>query len=257
MPITSKYARSTPLKLCLRRWPLQAVFAPDGAQGGARITVADMNYTGEVVPGGPAQERELDDVTITKFSVGAMDNNVYLLSCRHTGRRLLIDAASNAERISEVLGDGELDYVVTTHRHHDHIGATEAVVTRTGATGIAHADDADHIPAVSRRVHNGDTIECGRFRVELIHLVGHTPGSIAVLYRDPGGSAHLFTGDSLFPGGVGKTRTDEDFESLINDVEQRIFDVLDDDTWVYPGHGNDTTLGQQRDQLPQWRERRW
>lgn len=230
---------------------------PGVAKRIVRITVAVMTYTGEVVPGGPAQERELDDVTITKFSVGAMDNNVYLLSCRHTGRRLLIDAASDVERIGEVLGDGGLDHVVTTHRHHDHIAATEAIVSSTGATGIAHADDADHIPAVSRHVHNGDTIECGLFSIEVIHLVGHTPGSIALLYRDPAGIAHLFTGDSLFPGGVGKTRSDEDFESLINDVEKRIFGILDDNTWVYPGHGNDTTLGAQRDQLPQWRARRW
>ena len=83
--------------------------------------------------------------------------------------------------------------------------------------------------------------------LEVIHLVGHTPGSIALLYRDPAGFPHLFTGDSLFPGGVGNTRGNAgDFTSLIDDVETKLFDRLPDETWFYPGHGNDTTLGAER-----------
>lgn len=216
-----------------------------------------MTYSGAVKPGGPAATRELDAVTITKFSVGAMDNNVYLLRCRATGQQLLIDAADDAERIMSEVGEAGLSAVVTTHRHWDHIRATAQVVARTKARCLAHVDDAAEIPAVSDTLVDGDTIRFGEAAVEVIHLVGHTPGSIAVLYRDPAGDPHLFTGDSLFPGGVGKTDSPQAFQSLIGDVEHKLFDALPDGTWVYPGHGNDTTLGAERAQLPQWRERGW
>jgi glyoxylase-like metal-dependent hydrolase (beta-lactamase superfamily II) len=91
----------------------------------------------------------------------------------------------------------------------------------------------------------------------VIHLVGHTPGSIALLYRDPAGSPHLFTGDSLFPGGPGKTTNPTDFTSLMDDLEEKIFGRLPDDTWFYPGHGRDSTLGAERPAIPQWRARGW
>ena len=91
----------------------------------------------------------------------------------------------------------------------------------------------------------------------MIHLVGHTPGSIALLYDDPDGTPHLFTGDSLFPGGVGKTWSPEDFASLVDDVSTKLFDRLPDETWFYPGHGNDSTLGAQRPHVQEWRDRGW
>jgi glyoxylase-like metal-dependent hydrolase (beta-lactamase superfamily II) len=100
-------------------------------------------------------------------------------------------------------------------------------------------------------------VTVGDITLEVIHLRGHTPGSIALLYRDPNGHAHLFTGDSLFPGGVGKTGSPEEFATLIDDVEQRIFGELPDETWFYPGHGDDSTLGEQRPHLAEWRERGW
>jgi glyoxylase-like metal-dependent hydrolase (beta-lactamase superfamily II) len=91
----------------------------------------------------------------------------------------------------------------------------------------------------------------------VIHLRGHTPGSIALLYDDPDGTPHLFTGDSLFPGGVGRTRSAEDFGTLVGDVSAKLFDRLPDETWFYPGHGADSTLGDQRPLLAEWRERGW
>ncbi|HEX5400849.1 MAG TPA: MBL fold metallo-hydrolase, partial [Pseudonocardiaceae bacterium] len=107
-------------------------------------------------------------------------------------------------------------------------------------------------------VQHGDVIHVGDCPLEIIHLRGHTPGSIALLYRDPAGHGHLFTGDSLFPGGIGNTQKDpERFNSLLDDVESRIFAVLPDDTWFYPGHGDDSTLGEQRPHLGEWRERGW
>ena len=97
----------------------------------------------------------------------------------------------------------------------------------------------------------------GSCELEVIEVVGHTPGSIVLAYDDPDGVVHLFTGDSLFPDGVGKTWSPEDFSTLIDEVETKIFDRFADDTWVYPGHGHDTTLGAERPHLQEWRERGW
>lgn len=217
-----------------------------------------MSYTGNVSPGGAPDVRELPDLVITKLSVGPMDNNVYLLRCKETGDQVLIDAANEAERILDLIGHGGLSTVVTTHRHRDHWGALADVVTETGAMSVAHAADAGELPVVHATVADGDTIEVGDCRLEVIHLVGHTPGSIALLYRDPTGIPHLFTGDSLFPGGVGNTRGNPaDFASLIGDVERKLFDRLPDETWFYPGHGRDSTLGAERPSLPEWRARGW
>ncbi|HEX6871208.1 MAG TPA: MBL fold metallo-hydrolase [Micromonosporaceae bacterium] len=195
---------------------------------------------------------------MTKVSVGPMDNNAYLLRCRVTGQQLLIDAANDADRLLELVGDAGLSTVVTTHRHFDHWYALEDVVEATGAASVAHPADATELPIVDRTVDDGDTVRFGEIALEVIHLVGHTPGSIALLYRDPSGFPHLFTGDSLFPGGVGNTRGNlDDFTSLINDVEHKLFDRLPDETWFYPGHGKDSTLGAERPAMPEWRARGW
>jgi glyoxylase-like metal-dependent hydrolase (beta-lactamase superfamily II) len=109
-----------------------------------------------------------------------------------------------------------------------------------------------------RTVRHGDKVGVGVCELEVIHLVGHTPGSIALLYDDPDGHPHLFTGDSLFPGGVGNTFGDADaFRQLIEDVATKLFDRLPDDTWFYPGHGDDSTIGAERPHLAEWRERGW
>ncbi|HEX6878182.1 MAG TPA: MBL fold metallo-hydrolase [Nocardioidaceae bacterium] len=219
-----------------------------------------MTYHGRVTPGGPADTRELADLIISKLAVDEqMTNNVYLLRCRATDDQLLIDAADDAEAILRMVGPDGLATVVTTHRHWDHHRALAAVVEATGAETIAGKEDASELPVkVTRSVSDGDKVRVGRCELEVIHLVGHTPGSIALLYDDPAGTPHLFTGDSLFPGGVGNTFGDaEAFRTLIDDVEHKIFDRLPDETWFYPGHGDDSTLGAERPHLAEWRERGW
>jgi glyoxylase-like metal-dependent hydrolase (beta-lactamase superfamily II) len=219
-----------------------------------------MSYTGEVTPGGAPDVRELAALTITKVSVGPMDNNAYLLHCHETGEQLLIDAANEAPRLLELIGDTGLSTVVTTHRHPDHWVALAEVVAATGAQPVAHVADAGELPVTSQTVVDAGTVRVGAAELEVIHIVGHTPGSIALLYRDPSqdGIPHLFTGDSLFPGGVGNTRGNaKDFASLINDVEHKLFDKLPDETWFYPGHGKDGTLGAERPSVPEWRARGW
>jgi glyoxylase-like metal-dependent hydrolase (beta-lactamase superfamily II) len=221
-----------------------------------------MTYTGDVVPGGPSDRRDLARLTIRKASVSAMANNVYLLTCARTGAQLLIDAADDPARIMSLVreGGGGLDAVVTTHQHWDHHRALAQVVESTKpVTTASGAADADAIPVIpTRRLSHGDTLEFGEITLSVIHLRGHTPGSVALAYDDPKGRTHLWTGDSLFPGGVGNVEKDpERFASLLGDVQTRIFDVYDDDTWVYPGHGADTTLGTERPHLQEWRERGW
>jgi glyoxylase-like metal-dependent hydrolase (beta-lactamase superfamily II) len=216
-----------------------------------------VTYTGDVTTGGPAAVRELTDLTISKLSVGPMDNNAYLLRCRATGTQVLIDAANEPDRLIELVGEGGLSTVVTTHQHHDHWYGLEPVVAATGAASVAHPLDAEALPVVDVLVNDGETIQVGESTVEVIHLRGHTPGSIALLYRAPAGYPHLFTGDSLFPGGPGRTTNPEDFGSLMDDLEARVFGKLPDETWFYPGHGKDSTLGNERLSIPEWRARGW
>jgi glyoxylase-like metal-dependent hydrolase (beta-lactamase superfamily II) len=220
-----------------------------------------VTYTGDVSVGGPADTRTVPGLAITKLAVGPMDNNAYLLRCTQTGEQVLIDAANEADRLLELTGD-TLSAIVTTHRHFDHWQALAEVQAATGAMVIAHPDDAAGLPVTpTSLVRGGDRVAVGATSVAVIHLRGHTPGSIALCY-DAGGelatSPHLFTGDSLFPGGPGNTEHDpERFGQLMDDLEERVFGVLPDGTWVYPGHGKDTTLGVERPHLAEWRERGW
>ncbi|AEE45985.1 MBL fold metallo-hydrolase [Cellulomonas fimi] len=233
-------------------------------------------YTGDVTRGGPADVRVLDEVEIRKVSVGPMDNAAYLLTCRREQAQLLVDAADEPDRllalVREGTGSARLDVVVTTHQHADHHRALASVVAVTGATTAAGAADAAAITAatgvpVRRPLHDGDVLAVGHAVLEVVALRGHTEGSVALLYREPervqapdavAGRAHLFTGDSLFPGGVGATGGDAGrFARLLEDVERRVFDRLGDETWVYPGHGADTTLGAERPHLAEWRARGW
>ncbi|MBB6348507.1 MBL fold metallo-hydrolase [Nonomuraea muscovyensis] len=218
-----------------------------------------MTYTGDVQVGGPADVRELPKLTIYKLAVGPYDNDAYLLRCAETGDGVLIDAAAEADRLLALIADEPISSIVTTHRHGDHWQALEQVAKVTGAQVVAHPLDAPALPVpVDREVADGDRIAVGVVTLEVIHLRGHTPGSIALLYDGGGAGQHLFTGDSLFPGGVGNTEGDPiRFEQLYTDVSERIFDRLPDETWVYPGHGKDTTLGAERPSLPEWKARGW
>jgi glyoxylase-like metal-dependent hydrolase (beta-lactamase superfamily II) len=217
-----------------------------------------MSYTGDVTVGGPADTRELPGLTITKVAVGSMDNDAYLLRCTATGELALIDAASEPDTLLALIGGRPLATIITTHQHWDHWGALQEVQQATGAATVAHPEDAAELPVpVTHPVRHGDTVQVGNARLTVSHLRGHTPGSIALRYDD-GGEPHLFTGDSLFPGGPGNTQHDpERFDQLMTDLENRVFGELPDVTWVYPGHGKDTTLGAERPHVAEWRARGW
>jgi glyoxylase-like metal-dependent hydrolase (beta-lactamase superfamily II) len=210
----------------------------------------------------------LPELTIRRLAVSEMDNNVYLLTSRHTGAQVLIDAADDPDAVLALLDQGAADapsaaaklaLIITTHSHWDHVRALAEVAKRTGARTAAGRDDAADLPVpVDVPLDHGNVGRFEGFELEAIGLRGHTPGSVALLYRDSKGPAHLFTGDSLFPGGVGNTGQDpERFHRLLTDVTERIFDVLPDETVVHPGHGAGTTVGAERPQLEQWRARGW
>ncbi|KQX81920.1 MBL fold metallo-hydrolase [Streptomyces sp. Root1310] len=217
-----------------------------------------MTYSGEVTVGGPADVHELKDLMITKIAVGPMNNNAYLLRCRATDEQLLIDAANDAHALLGTIGDDGIASVVTTHQHGDHWQALAEVVAATHARTYAGREDAEGIPVPTDvPVDDGDVIRVGNVELTARHLVGHTPGSIALVYDDPHGHPHVFTGDCLFPGGPGRTTQAAEFNSLMNGLETKLFDVLPDETWIYPGHGNDTTIGTERPHLAEWRARGW
>ena len=220
-----------------------------------------MSSLGHVEPGGrPLVDTLPGGVGLVKLSVGPMDNNAYLLSAG--GVSVLIDAANDDDRLLALIGDQRVDSIVTTHRHGDHIQALADVAEATGARLVAGRPDVDSIErdaGVSGvvGVWDGDSVALGEGSLEVIGLVGHTPGSITLAYLPADGPAHLFTGDSLFPGGPGKTFRASDFTSLMDDLEAKIFGRFGDETVVHPGHGDDTTLGTERPQLDAWRARGW
>lgn len=224
------------------------------------ITI-ERPYSGHVSPGANPQQRDVPGARIVKMSVGGMDNNCYLVQCTATGAALLIDAANEASRIAELVEQetpGQVQLIVTTHQHRDHWMALRETAAATGAPTAAHPLDADPLPVrPDRLLAEGDTVTVGELVFEVIHLRGHTPGSITLALTDGAGRVHLFTGDSLFPGGVGRTTSPADFTSLFTDVSAKLFDRYLDDAVVYPGHGDDTTLGAERADLPAWRERGW
>ena len=211
--------------------------------------------------------QSLRDISIRRISVSEMDNNVYLLTAKESGAQLLIDAADDLPAIQGLLADATADtsgepklaLIATTHQHWDHVRALPGLVKATGAQTAAGTDDAPDLPVkVDVLLDHGDVGNFDGFDVTAVHLRGHTPGSVALVYQDPEGPAHIFSGDSLFPGGVGNTQKDpERFNQLLTDVTERIFGVYPDDTVVHPGHGKPTTLGAERPHLEEWRARGW
>jgi len=212
---------------------------------------------------------DLPEVVVRHISVSDLDNNVYLLTSKATGAQILIDAADDAAAIADLLTQAAADSdqatslaaVITTHAHRDHLRALKQVAGQ--AMTVAGAADASQIEAttgvaITRPVNHGDTVTAPGLRLEVICLRGHTPGSIALVLEQPGQPVHLFTGDSLFPGGVGNTNYDPArFAQLFADVKQRLFERFGDDTVVHPGHGQPTTLGAERPHLRQWQARGW
>ncbi len=217
-----------------------------------------MPYTGDVTVGGDADVRTAGALQVTKVATPPFENNCYLLRCTATGDTLLVDAAGDAPLLLSLVGDGRLVGVLETHGHWDHVQALAEVQQASGAPVLVHAGDADMLPVPADRfVADGEALLVGDCRLTVVHLEGHTPGSVGLLWEGDSERPHFWSGDSLFPGGHGRTTTEAEHVSLMDDLERKVFGPLPDETWVYPGHGKDTTLGAERPSLQEWRARGW
>jgi glyoxylase-like metal-dependent hydrolase (beta-lactamase superfamily II) len=193
------------------------------------------------------------DVRIDKLVVGPFENNVFVVRSKGTGEAVIIDAANEHELLLEVSRATGVNRVLTTHGHWDHIQAVTAMRDAGIDVGIAAAD-AEMLPAYDFVIGDDEVIEVGDLRLRTIHNPGHTPGSTSFLLE---GKPVLFTGDTLFPGGPGNTKTAEgDFPLIIESIDRRLF-TLPADLLVFPGHGLDTTVGTERPHLQEWSDRGW
>ena len=198
-----------------------------------------------------AHHYEGDDLIVRKIEVGTMENNTYVLECPETHDALLIDGSFEPDVIIEKALGADIVAIVQTHGHGDHIQALPELVERLQVPVLAHPGESYPVP-IDRELSDGDEIEFGNRKARVLHTPGHTPGGVCLLV-----GKHLVSGDTLFPGGPGNTWGDaERFEEIIDVIRTKLF-VLDDDTAVYPGHGLDTTIGQEKPHLQEWIDRGW
>lgn len=190
---------------------------------------------------------------IHKVVVGPMDNNVFVLRCRRTGQAVLVDAAAEPDRLLGLSRELGVEKVLQTHGHRDHVGAVPAVRQAGYPVGIS-AGDAPMLDGRDFLLEDDGVLEVGDLRLRTILTPGHTPGSACFQVE---GSPVLLAGDTLFPGGPGKTTSRSAFDTIIDSIEQRLFSTLGPDTVVMPGHGGDTTIGAERPHLREWVERGW
>jgi glyoxylase-like metal-dependent hydrolase (beta-lactamase superfamily II) len=190
---------------------------------------------------------------LKKLEVGNFENNCYVLIDPDSRQALIIDAAWEPERILDEVEGLEVQRVLTTHGHQDHHQAFDPVRKKLGVPGgIAPGDAAMLKTPPDFLIQDGDTFRFGRHEVRAVHTPGHTPGAICFLI-----GKHLFSGDTLFPGGPGNTKGDKQrFAEIIESIRRRLF-TLPEDTVVYPGHGRDTTIGTEKPHLQEWIDRGW
>jgi glyoxylase-like metal-dependent hydrolase (beta-lactamase superfamily II) len=194
------------------------------------------------------------DLEIHKVVVGPVDNNVFVLRCRHTGDAVLLDAANEHEQLLELARALNVGRILETHGHWDHIQAIPEMRDAGYSVGVT-AQDAKMLDSYDEIIEHDTVIPVGDLRLRTIHTPGHTPGSMCFLVE---GKPILFSGDTLFPGGPGNTKFEGgDFPTIIESIDRLLFAPLDADTLVLPGHGDDTTIGNERPHLQEWVDRGW
>ncbi|HYA45235.1 MAG TPA: MBL fold metallo-hydrolase [Acidimicrobiales bacterium] len=197
---------------------------------------------------------EDDQAEVHRLVVGPLDNNVFVLRCKHTGIAVLVDAANEHRKLLAFCQRLAVVKVVQTHGHWDHIQAVPHLRAAGYQVGVSAAD-APMLPSYDFVLEDDVDIQVGRLRVLTVATPGHTPGSMCFAVQR---SAVLFSGDTLFPGGPGNTKSPGgDFPTIISSIEDRLFGRFPANTVVMPGHGADTTIGAEAPQLQQWIDRGW
>lgn len=182
-----------------------------------------------------------DSLRIERLELGPWGTNAYIVTCMESRDSLLVDAPGGADTIMSRLSGTNLKYIALTHNHFDHTGALVELRSRMKAPLAAHSADSPALPIQPDIVlKDGDVLKTGKINIEVLHTPGHTPGSLCFKT-----GKHLISGDTIFPGGPGKTGSPGALEQIIRSIREKIM-VLPDDTMIYPGHGEGTTLEKEK-----------
>jgi glyoxylase-like metal-dependent hydrolase (beta-lactamase superfamily II) len=191
-----------------------------------------------------------EQIQIDRLELGPFATNAYILVCKKTGESVLVDAPGDAEKVLKALEGTHPRYILMTHNHFDHTGALKALKAQIGVPVAAHNQDAPHLPVPADVIlKDGDFISFGQIRLEALHTPGHTPGSLC-FFTD----RFLISGDTLFPGGPGKTMSPRAFQQICRSLENKVF-VLPGETTVYPGHGGEAVLKKEKQAYDRFSER--
>ena len=185
-----------------------------------------------------------DGIRIKKLEVQPFGTNCYLVVCRRTSEGVVIDTPGEARRVLSEVRDVKVKQIIITHTHLDHLGAFQELRDRLGTPVAVHPSEAGMLPSPPDvTLEDGDEVRFGSVTLKVLHTPGHTPGGLCLLT-----GRHLFSGDTLFPGGPGKTRDAAAFEQIVKSITEKLF-VLPDDTVVHPGHGGDAVLGEEKEKF--------
>ena len=185
-----------------------------------------------------------ETIQIDRLKLGPFDTNSYILTCPLTGDSVLVDVPAEASKILKALKETNPKYILITHNHMDHLGALTEIKSRLRIPIGAHRLDAKGLPLRPEIIlEEGEKVPCGKTNLKVLHTPGHTPGSLSFLI-----GRYLIAGDTIFPGGPGKTRSPADLKLIIESISSKIF-VLPDGTAIYPGHGDSTVLRKEREEF--------
>ena len=183
-------------------------------------------------------------VQIDKLKLGLFETNSYIITCPLTGESALVDAPAEASKILKALKGMTLRYILITHNHMDHIGALPELKSRLRVPIGIHSLDAKALPLPHDILLGDDEkVVYGNISLKVLHTPGHTPGSLCFLI-----GKHLISGDTIFPGGPGKTESPHDLKQIIESITRKVI-VLPEDTEIYPGHGDPTTVRKEKTEL--------
>ena len=178
---------------------------------------------------------------IEKMELGPFGTNTYIITCGKTLESVVVDAPGEASKILARLKKTNPKYILITHNHMDHTGALSELKAALKIPVAAHEADAGTLPAPTDiLLKEGDIVSFGKIQLNVLHTPGHTPGSLCFFSDN-----YLISGDTIFPGGPGKTWSAADFKKIIESITNKIFN-LPDNTQVYPGHGGPTILRKEK-----------